>query len=130
MQFLTDKTNLQLLTKCQKQPDLLTDKTGLVTYSSKSLTVSDTFTFSSHLATFSEWKIVFVEARNRGELTFILGPTHILYLEQTRIINLRYTSSISRKEAKKIRLAWQQPHLKVNVMKRFIFINCSSFALC
>ena len=58
---------------------------------SNKISVSDTFTFTSHLhvATFNERKIVFAETRNRGELTFILGSTHVLYLEQRRIINLR-----------------------------------------
>ena len=85
-------------------PDLLTDKTlGASQTVQENLTVSDTFTFSSHLATFNEREIVFAQTRNRGELAFIFGSTHVLYLEQTRIINLRCTSSVSGKEAKKIR---------------------------
>ena len=44
----------------------------------------------------------------------------------------RPTTAVSAtwKESKEIHLAWFQLHLKANVMKRFIFINCSSFALC
>ena len=64
----------------------------------KNFTVSDTFTFSSHLATFNERKIVCAETRNRGELTIILESTHVLYLEETRIINLRCTTSVSHKK--------------------------------
>ena len=50
VQFLADKTNTRLLTSCQKQPDLLTGKTGSVTYSSIKLNsfrhVHLQFTFS------------------------------------------------------------------------------------
>ena len=124
-------TEIWLMTACEKQPDLLTDKRSVMHSSRKLYSFRHVhLQFTLILATFNDRKIVFVETRNRGELNFILGSTHVLYLEQTRIINLRCTTSASHKEAKKLRLAWLQPHLKANVMKRFIFMNCSSFALC
>ena len=116
------------MTTCQKQPDLLTDKT--VTYSSEKLSLSDTFTFTaSHLATFNERKIVFAETRNRVELTFILGSTHVLYLEQTRTINLRCTiCEPQRSEENSFGLTTTSPQSECH--EKFIFIDCSSFALC
>ena len=56
-----------------KNNQICTDRE--VTHSSAH-TVSDTFTFTSHLATFNDREIVITETRNKGEkLTFNLGSS-------------------------------------------------------